>query len=185
MIVAGFCPQAPGDIDRRTLIQQARGLELVYSRQILEAIETEIMEEARRRAPGHRPSGRTPPALRPDPARLEEDVEGALAQADTADLLDLGPGDRLVIGDDGKGLDRRARQLAGHRCVHPELRREIGRRVERPVPSGPDQVDAAVFIEPGELGEQSSDIGPVGKAGGDGHLVKGLGGGEQHRLEQA
>ena len=36
----------------------------------------------------------------------------ALRRADAPDLLDLGAGHRLVIGDDGERLERRARQLA-------------------------------------------------------------------------
>ena len=37
----------------------------------------------------------------------------ALAEADAADLFDLGAGDRLVVGDHRQGLDRGARQSAG------------------------------------------------------------------------
>ena len=55
---------------------------------------------------GDRPARGALAAADLDPADLHQDVDGALGHGDAANVLDLGPGDGLVIGDDGQGLDR-------------------------------------------------------------------------------
>ena len=47
-----------------------------------------------------------------DEAGFQQRVQRLLGQAGAADLLDLRPRDRLVVGDDGQRLHRRARQPA-------------------------------------------------------------------------
>ena len=51
--------------------------------------------------------------MRTQPA-LEQDVERPLGDRDAADVLDIGAGHRLVIGDDRQGLERGAGELALH-----------------------------------------------------------------------
>ena len=94
-------------------------------------------------AVGDRPAGRPPPAAHPDPARLQQQVERALAGGDAPDLLDLGAGHRLVVGDDRERLQRRPRQPLLLDRIAAEQERKIARGAERPFAGDLDEVDAA------------------------------------------
>ena len=64
-------------------------------------------------------------------------------RGNAADLLDLGAGDRLVIGDDGERLERRARQLA---LLDRLAGEQIGRGLRpcgTPICRRADKIDAA------------------------------------------
>jgi len=91
-------------------VQEARGFHFLVTRQVLEARQAEMLEEEIGRAPRHRTARHAAAAHRPDPVRLEQQVERALAETDAAHLFDLGAGDGLVIGDDGQCFDRRLGQ---------------------------------------------------------------------------
>src|SRR6266446_7952370 len=104
---------------------EAGGLELLDAWQVVLVAEPEMHQELLGCGPGHRAARRLAPAFGADPARLHEHVERAAADDDAADLLDLGAGHRLVIGDDGERLDGGARQLARHRLLELEARAEV------------------------------------------------------------
>src|SRR3546814_3302357 len=63
-------------------LQQAHGLQLVEPRQLLDVAEPEMIQESGARTPLQRPPGRLAAAARPDPAGLQQGVEGALRQGD-------------------------------------------------------------------------------------------------------
>ena len=126
-----------------------------------------MLEEARRRAVGHGPARRLAPAAQPDPAGLEQRVERALGGDDAADLLDLGPRHRLVVGDDGERLHRGARQLARLDDVAREEEGQVAGGAERPFAGDLDEVDAAIGVMLGKVGEDRGDVAslrqPAGK----------------------
>ena len=101
-------------------------------------VETEMIEEGRRRAIGDRPARRFAPAAQPDPAGLEQHVERALGGGNAADLLDLGACHRLVIGDDRERLQRRPRQLARLDRLARQQEGEVAGGAERPSSGDPD-----------------------------------------------
>ena len=105
-----------------------------------------------------RPPRRLAPAGRPHPARLHQHVERALRDLDSADRLDLGAADRLVIGDDRQRLDRGARQPPGLVALAPEDEGEVGRGLEMPAPAALDQLDPAPVIMAGKLGQRGGDV---------------------------
>ena len=89
-----------------------------------------------------------------------------------------------MIGDGGKGFDRRARQLTRDRPLDAQLGGKIGRGAKGPAASQTDQVDAASVISIGKLAQQFSVIGLVVKMLRQRRFVERDGGGEQQRLDQ-
>ena len=61
--------------------------------------------------------------------QLQKNIESALRGGHTANFLDLGAGDRLVIGDDGERFDRGAREFLGD---HHFARQKPGEIAGRP-----------------------------------------------------
>src|SRR6476661_3420323 len=91
-------------------------LELLERRQVFEAVEPEVDEELPRRAVEE---GLADHLLAADDAHqppLEQGLEHP-RRADAAQLLDLGAGHRLPVGDDRQGLQRRHRELVPARDV--------------------------------------------------------------------
>ena len=98
---------------RQPAVEQAGALELVEPRQIADRVEPEMRQERLAGAVGQRPAGRLAPAARAGSSRSRSSTSTEPFEVDdAADLLDLGARHRLVIGDDGERLDRRARELA-------------------------------------------------------------------------
>ena len=102
-----------------------------------------------------------------------------------ADFLDVGAGHRLVIGDDGEGLDRRARKLALFLVFARQQPRHVGGGAEHPAPGDLHQVDAAPRILALQFGEHRRNVAVAAHALGDRGLVERLGGREQQRLDDA
>jgi hypothetical protein len=90
---------------RRDGFQEAGGLELVQARQVADAFQPELDQEGLGGAVGDRAARGALAATDLDPADLHQDVDGARGHGDTANVLDLRPGDRLMVGDDGQGFD--------------------------------------------------------------------------------
>ncbi len=85
-------------------------LELLERGQVLQAVEPEANQELARGAVEERLPHHLLAPGDADQAVIEQRLEHARGR-DAAQLLDLGPGDRLAIGDDGERLERRHRQL--------------------------------------------------------------------------
>ena len=109
----------------------------------------------------------------------------ALRRAHAPDLLDLGAGHRLVIGDDGERLQRGARQAALLDRLLLEQERQILRGAERPFAGDAHEIDAAPGIEAAQLLEQRADVLALDEVPGQGLLVQRLGRGKQKRLDDA
>ena len=101
------------------------------------------------------------------PARLQQRIERPLRGRDAADFLDLGARRRLVVGDDGEDLHRRAGELLRRRRVTRENVGEVGRRAEGPAARDPHEVDAAHRIEPRDLGRDGLDVRAARKTRGE------------------
>ena len=133
--------------------------------------------------PGGRPSRRPAPSARLDPARFQQDVQGAPAGGDASNFLDFGAGDRLMIGDDRERLDGGARQLAGDIHIAPQHIRQIPGRAHGPAVGDSHQIDPAPGVGRLELGEQRLDVGILRQKLGQAARVKRRAGGEQQGLE--
>src|SRR3984893_9740666 len=166
-------------------VEKAGGAQLVDARQRGEGVQAEMGEKVRGRRPEKRAAGAGAPPPGADPAGLPQRVDRALAESHPADLFDLGAGHRLMIGDDGKGLDRRPRQLAGDPSLDPQSGGKIGCGAKRPAAGEADEVDAAPGIAFGELGKQFPDVGTLLEMPGQGRLVERFGRGEQQCLDEA
>ena len=132
--------------------------------------------------PGSRAARRTSAAAGLHPALLEEDIERALADSDAADLLDLGPGCRLVVGDDRQGFKRCAGQAPLHLLLPPEHRPKIRRSAQGPTVADLHQIDAALGIVLGQGRETRLDIGTFGQMRRQVVLTERRSAGEQQRL---
>ena len=144
-----------------------------------------MAEELLGRAVGHRASRRAPAAPELDPAGLEQHIERAFGRAHAPDLLDLGAGNRLVIGDDGERLERRARQAALLDRLALEQEGKVLGGAERPFAGDAHEIDAARGVGALQLGEQRSDVLAFGEMLGKLGLVERLGRREQQRLQDA
>ena len=101
-----------------------------------------------------------------------------------ADFLDLGARDRLMIGDDGERLDRRARQLPRLGGFPGHQPRQIAGGAERPFVGDAHQIDAARGVFRLQLRQRDLDVDAVGHPLGQRRLVERLGRGKQQRFEQ-
>src|SRR4029077_5857310 len=127
-------------------------------RQLGQVIQAKMREETWGRRPEERAAGTGAPPLGTDPTGLHQRVDRALAECDPADLLDLGAGYRLVVGDDGERLDRRPRQLAGDPSLDLQSGSKIGGGAKRPAAGQPHEVDAAPGVALDQLGKQLPQI---------------------------
>ena len=71
-----------------------------------------MIEKVVRRAVGDRTTRRAAASAHAHPAGFKQYVERALGGGDTADFLDLGAGDRLVVSDDRHHFEAGTRELA-------------------------------------------------------------------------
>jgi hypothetical protein len=106
-----------------------------------------------------------------------------LIQRDAANFLDLGSGQRLVVGNDGQCLHGRARGFAHHRPLDLHEWRQVGRGSQCPAVADLDQIDAAIGVERGQLGEQFLGIGLIGQMAPNLIEAERFGGGEEKRLD--
>ena len=134
---------------------------------------------------GDRAARRLAPPARAHPAGLEQHVERAGGGRHAADFLDLGARHRLVIGDDGQRLDRRARELARLHGVLGQQPGEVAGGAEGPFPPDAHQVDAARRVFCLQRLERIAQVHAFGKPGAKRRFVERLAGGKQQRLEQA
>ena len=104
---------------------------------------------------------------------------------DAADLLDLGAGHGLVVGDDGERLQRRARQAPLLDGLTLEQKGEIVGGAERPFAGDADEIDASTRIKPLQLFEQRHDVLPGSEMLFQRRLIQRLWRGEQQRLDDA
>ena len=131
-------------IGRHARGEQAGALQLLDARQVADLLQAEMIEEGVGRAVGHRTAGRAAAAAHAHPFGLQQRVERALGGLDAADVLDLGAGHRLVVGDDRQHFERGARQLlllhrvaassgrrGRRRCGTPRRRRRCTRLTPR------------------------------------------------------
>src|SRR5688572_17005080 len=110
-----------------------------------------MSEESAGGGVGERPARRLAAAGRADPARLHQHVQCPLRDLDAAYRLDLGPADRLVIGDDRQRLDRGAREAAGLVPLAAKDVGEVGRGLEMPALAALDQFDPPARIMAAQL----------------------------------
>ena len=105
--------------------------------------------------------GRPGTSLRPRgaiSAASRSEFQRGLGQAGAADLLDLGAGDGLVVGDDGQRLHRRPRQAARHLHDAGDGGGEFGRGAEREAAGDLDQLGRPGGGGGGERGQHRAGI---------------------------
>src|ERR1700748_1924196 len=90
-------------------------------------------------AVGHRPARGAAAAAHPDPARLHQKIERALARRDATDFLDFGAGGWLVVGDDRQGLERSAAQRLVVGLLAAQEVAEVVGSAERPFVATTDE----------------------------------------------
>ena len=134
---------------------------------------------------GHGTARRHLAAAEPDPFQLEQLVHGPAADGHAADLLDLGAGDRLVIGDDRQRLDRRAAELARLGDLPAHEKAEIGRGAHRPAIADLRERDPAPRISLPQERQRLRRI--AARRHPRRHLARlqRLAGGKEHRLDHA
>src|SRR5579864_4231234 len=91
---------------RQRAVEQAQSLEIVEPGQVAKRLQPKMRQKFRGCPISERPSRGLAAAARADPAGFKQHVERPLGGRNAANLLDLGAGHGLMIGDDGKRLDR-------------------------------------------------------------------------------
>ena len=135
-------------------------------------------------AVGDRTPERAAAAAKPHPAGFDQQVERAARNGNAADLLDLGARHRLMIGDDGERLDRRARKLFRLADVLGHQRAKVGGGADRPLARNLDDVDPAAAVAFRKPGDQLPEVGARREPLLQHLLVEGLGGSEQDCLQE-
>ena len=85
---------------------------LAQGRKLIEAGQSEMLQELESGAIDDGPAGLVQPALLLDHAPVDQGAQDAVG-IDAAHRFNVGAGHRLAIGDDGQGFQRGRRQLAG------------------------------------------------------------------------
>ena len=166
-------------------VEEARGLEVVDAGEVAAAFQAEMGEEGGGGGIGEGAAGHLAAAGGADPASLHQHVQRAPGDLHAPDRLDLGAADRLVIGDDGERLDRRARQPPRLVALPAQDVGEVGGGLEMPAPAALDEVDTATGIVLDEPGEAGGNVHSEPDMLGDVARGQGLGGGEQGGLDGA
>ncbi len=133
--------------------------ELLQCRKVLETAQTEELQEERACPIDERPAGLVFAAEDFHQTALGQHLERR-AGVDAADIIDLGPGERLAIGDDGQCFELCAAESKGLRCN--EGLHEIGafaRRAKLVAAGDEIEVHAAMCVVRHELIEQRLDLG--------------------------
>ena len=138
-----------GDVEtgRRHRLQEARRLELIQPRQMGDILQPELDQEGLRGAIGDRAARGTFAPADLHPADLHQGVDGALGEGDAANVLDLGPGDGLVVGDDRQGFDGRLGQALLFRLLLAQQEGQIGGGADLVFSGNTAKVDAALLID--------------------------------------
>ena len=139
-------------------VEQPRSLQILDSRHVFSRSKPEVGEEVGRGGVKQWPPRPLAASRGAHPARFHQHVERALGGLDTADRLDLGAADGLVIGDDREGLGRGARQAAWFFARAAQDVGEVGRGLEMPSPPALDEVDAVPGVDRRESGQRGGDI---------------------------
>ena len=119
----------------------------VERRQLVEALQAEVVEQLAGRGEQRRPAGRLAVADRLDPAAVLELLDDRAGDGDAADVLDVAAGHRLAVGDDRQRLQHRAR--IARRPLGAQARQVGGHlraALEAPAARQLDQVDALVRV---------------------------------------
>lgn len=96
----------------RPLSTKPGGLQILNTRQVFQAFQIEMVKEGGGRVPFDRAAGAAPATTWADPSGLEQDVDGPLPDRDASNVLDLGAGHRLMVGDDRQGFGGGSGQAA-------------------------------------------------------------------------
>src|SRR5215831_3470047 len=139
-------------------VQEARTLQLREPWKVLDGIKAKVIEELLGGAVGDwAPRGATTTAGA-DPTDLHQHVKRAGGGRNAADLLDFGPRNGLMVGDDGQRLHGRLRQSALLDSVALQEVGEILCRAKCPLSRHLDEVDAAACVKALELLKQGGDV---------------------------
>ena len=136
---------ARGNVEGQLRVEFGDVLELGQRRQLVQALEAEVVEEGLGGAEQLRAARHVAVADHADPLALLERLDDVGVDADAADLFDLAARDRLAVGDQRQGLQRGARVLGlalGPQARHPGV--HVGLHLEAEAGGHLDQFDAAV-----------------------------------------
>ena len=97
-------------------------LELRQSRQVIQFLQAEVVEKLARRAEQLRLARHVAMTDHPDPVSLMQGLDDVRIHGDAANLFDFAARDRLAIGDQGQGLEQRARIFGGPLLPQPRDR---------------------------------------------------------------
>ena len=119
----------------------------VERRQLVEALQAEVVEQLAGGGEQRRPAGRLAVADRLDPAAVLELLDDRAGDGDAADLLDVAAGHRLAVGNDRQRFQDRAR--IARRPLGAQARQVGGHlrtALEAPAARQLDQGDALVGV---------------------------------------
>ena len=119
----------------------------------------------------------------PDPARLQQHIERPLRHRNPTDLLDLGAGHRLVVGDDRERLHRSAGGLALALALLAQEVRQIGCGSEGVTAGDLHEVHSTIGVDQLELTQAGRHVFVIGQALGEFGFAQRARRGEQQRLE--
>lgn len=110
--------------------------------QFVERVEAETFEEHRRGSEEHRLAGTRVPGELTDVATLLQRPHDAI-DVDPSDRSDLGPGDRLLVGNDRQRLERSRRQPRGLSTQDEpfDIGSKIGMALESPAAGDLDELE--------------------------------------------
>ena len=114
-------------------------------------------------AQGHRPARGAAAAAQPHQPQLQQHVQRAPAGLDAANGLDLGPGHRLMIGDDGQRLLRGLGQASRLLALLGHQEGQIVGGLETPAVGDAGQPHAAFGVGLLQPRQRRSDIRPLGQ----------------------
>ena len=144
--------------ERQLRVEFAEILQRRQRRQLVEALQAEVIEEALGGAQQFRTARHVAMADDPDPFALFQRLDDVAADRHAADLFDLAAGDRLAVGDDRQRFQRRAGVFGlafGPQPRDPGV--DIGLHLEAIAGGGFRQFDAAAFAGGAQIGQRLFD----------------------------
>ena len=131
----------------------------------------------------HRTARRAAAAAQANPSGFQQSIQRAAMDRNATDILDLGTGNRLVIGNHRQGFESSARQFAGFmRLARQQIAQILG-RAEHPAARKPHQLHAALVVI-GLQGLKHPRNRQSDRQAGLQHLLaQRLGGGKQQGLD--
>ena len=133
--------------------------QLGQRRQLVEALQAEVVEELARGAEQLRTARHLAMADDANPVALLQRAHDRRADRHAADLFDLAARDRLAIGDQRQRLQQRAR--IARRTLLPQARHDVGAartNLDAPAARDLDQLDAARLVLGGEQVERGTQL---------------------------